>query len=247
MIIREGYKFRQDICVPCYGTDASFQLKPAAFMDYAQEIAYWAASELGFGYDQLHVHHTAWVLSRMHIHFEGYPRWRDNVKLTTWHKGLDGLYFLRDFFMDDENGSHLITCTTSWVIIDETTRRLVRPETLEHLLKVEGPVDSAIAEPCPKTTLPRGSEPEHTGSHTVSYSDIDIIGHTNNVRYVVWAMDALPYTLTSTKRPKDLYISFIKETTPGQQVELYRLQTEEGWYVEGRVDDKAVFCVKLVF
>ena len=43
---REGYKFCQDICVPCYDTDASFYLKPAAFMDMAQEIAYWAAQEL---------------------------------------------------------------------------------------------------------------------------------------------------------------------------------------------------------
>ena len=44
---REGYKFCQDICVPCYDTDASFYLKPAAFMDMAQEIAYWAACGLG--------------------------------------------------------------------------------------------------------------------------------------------------------------------------------------------------------
>ena len=43
---REGYKFCQDICVPCYDTDASFYLKPASFMDMAQEIAYWAAQEL---------------------------------------------------------------------------------------------------------------------------------------------------------------------------------------------------------
>ena len=108
-------------------------------------------------------------------------------------------------------------------------------------------MESAIEEPCPKTVLPRGAEPQSVGEHAVSYSDIDIIGHTNNVRYVVWAMDALPYELTSTKRVKDLYISFIKETTPGQKVELYRLAAEDGWFIEGRVEGKAVFCVKFVF
>ena len=46
---REGYKFCQDIYIPCYQTDANMVLKPAAFMDVAQEIAYWAAQELGFG------------------------------------------------------------------------------------------------------------------------------------------------------------------------------------------------------
>ena len=77
------------MCVPCYHTDASFYLKPAAFMDMAQEIAYWAAHELGFGYDDLHVHHTAWVLSRMHFHFEKLPKWRDDVSLYTWHNNTD--------------------------------------------------------------------------------------------------------------------------------------------------------------
>ena len=83
VVSREGYKFKQDICVPCFYTDASFYLKPASFMDMAQEIAYWAAQELGFGYDDLHIHHIAWVLSRMHFHFADPPKWRDDVTLVT--------------------------------------------------------------------------------------------------------------------------------------------------------------------
>ena len=78
---REGYKFCQDLRIPCYQTNRQTLLKPAAFMDIAQEIAYWAASELGFGYDTLHVHHTAWVLSRMHLHFDSFPKWRDGTCL----------------------------------------------------------------------------------------------------------------------------------------------------------------------
>ena len=101
---REGYKFCQDICIPCYDTDARANLRPSAFMDFAQEIAYWAASELGFGYDTLHVHHTAWVLTRMHIHFEEPLKWRDNVTLYTWHKGASGLFYLRDFDLRDSSG-----------------------------------------------------------------------------------------------------------------------------------------------
>ena len=39
--------------VPCYDVDSNMDLKPAAFMDMAQEIAYQAATALGFGYDAL--------------------------------------------------------------------------------------------------------------------------------------------------------------------------------------------------
>ena len=249
---REGYKFCQDICLPCYCTDASFYLKPASFMDMAQEIAYWAAQELGFGYDDLHVHHTAWVLSRMHFHFENPPRWRDQVTLYTWHKGASGLFFLRDFHLRDPQGGTLVTATSSWVVIDERTRRLVRPEELDDLLDVEeGSVDSAIGEPAPKVALPRGAEPEPAGEHTVAYSDVDIIGHTNNARYMVWAMDCIDYETASARRVRDVYVNFNKETTPGTTVQLFRLRTEEEgalvWYVEGRVDGKSAFCVKMVY
>ena len=46
-------RFSTDITIPCYDTDASFRLKPAAFMDHAQEMAYLAAQALHFGYDDL--------------------------------------------------------------------------------------------------------------------------------------------------------------------------------------------------
>ncbi len=243
VVRQEGYQFCQDLCIPCYQTDRQTVLKPAAFMDLAQEIAYWAAQRLGFGYDTLHVHHTAWVLSRMHIHFERPPRWRDEVKLYTWHKGASGLFNLRDFHLKDQAGNSLVTATSSWVVIDERTRRLVRPEDLQHLLEV-GEVEHAITEPAPKVQLPRDSEPEPAGEHRVSYSDIDLIGHTNNVRYVVWAMDCLPYE-EACKPVKDLYINFNKETTAGETVQLYRLRTADAWYVEGRVDGRACFVVQI--
>ena len=242
---REGYKFCQDLRVPCYQTNRQTVLKPAAFMDMAQEIAYWAASELGFGYDTLHVHHTAWVLSRMHIHFESFPMWREDVCLYTWHKGAEGLFYLRDFDLRNAAGESCIQGTSSWVVMDEQTRRIVRPEELQNLLSVEK-VDDAIAVPAPKVQLPREGQPEPAGEHTVAYSDLDIVGHTNNVRYVVWAMDCLP--LDEAEKPvKDLYINFNKETTHGQRVELFRLKDGNVWYVEGRVEGKPCFVLKLEY
>lgn len=242
---QEGYRFCQEICVPCYQTNRHTLLKPAAFMDMAQEIAYWAAEGLGFGYDSLHVHHTAWVLSRMHLHFDRYPKWRDNVSLYTWHKGVNGLFYLRDFDLKDAAGNSCIQGTSSWVVIDERTRHFVRPEDLQDLLNT-GLAQDAIATPAPKIQMPRDAAPEAAGEHAVSYSDLDLNGHTNNVRYVVWAMDCLP--LEQAECPvKDLYIVFNKETVPGQTVQLFRLQSGNSWLVEGRVDEKPCFVVQFDF
>ena len=243
-VSREGYKFRQNVCLPCYQTNDKTLLRPSAFMDLAQEIAYWAAQELGFGYDTLHIHHTAWVLSRMHIHFHKPVAWRDQVALYTWHKGPNGLFYVRDFDLCNEAGERCIAATSSWVIIDECSRHFVRPEDMAQTLQVDYQVDDALVEPAPKLVLPRGVEPEAAGEHVVAYSDIDVIGHTNNARYAVWAMDCLPFEVAD-ESVKDLYINFNKETRVGDRVQLLRLKEGNTWYVEGRVEGKPCFVVKL--
>lgn len=245
-VSREGYKFRQEVCIPCYQINRNALLRPSAFMDLAQEIAYWAAQALGFGYENLHVHHTAWVLSRMHVHFDRFLKWRDNASLYTWHKGSEGLFYLRDFELIGADGTSAVRATSSWVVIDERTRRFVRAEDMPSSLVLDYQVDDAVAEPAPKVVLPKDTCPEPAGEHRVVDSDIDIIGHTNNARYVVWALDCLPPEVAQQPM-KDLYINFNKETTAGETVQLFRLQEGNAWYVEGRVDGKSCFVVKMEY
>ena len=248
---REGNTFFQDLTVPCYEVDSSLCLKPASFMDMAQEIAYWAAQGLGFGYDDLQTHHTAWVLSRMHFHIDKAPQWRDRVHLETWHKGADGLFYLRDFRLRSESGEEVIRCTSSWLIINTETRHIVRPEALQEALRIEGAVaESAIETPAAKILPTKEMQLEAVAQRTVSYSDVDVLSHTNNARYMLWAMDVLDFGLVSTKRVSDVEINFNKETRPGDVVEMFRCRypgEPESWYVEGRVGGKPAFCAKITF
>ena len=242
-IHQKGNIFSQQLCLPCYQTDQHGLLKPVAFMDMAQEIAYWAAEALGFGYDSLHIHHTAWVLARMHVRFLRPVRWHDDITLCTWHKGASGLFYLRDFQLLNAEGDIAVAATTSWVVMDERTRRLVRPEDLQHLLQVEQ-ADNAIAEPAPKITLPKEMEP--AGEHIVTASEIDINRHTNNARYVAWAVDSLPPD-DAVRPVKEFCINFNKETKEGECVQLQRRRDGNDWLVEGRLDGKSCFAVKLGF
>lgn len=250
-IYREKNKFYQDITVPCYDVDSSRYLKPASFMDMAQELAHWAAELLGAGFDVLARKKTAWVLSRMHIHFGDAPEWRDDIRLWTWHKGFDGLFFLRDFSLRDESGRERVTATSSWLIIDTESRRLLRNPSENALLDLSTAGEGdAIAEPAPKIQLPAGAHPEEAGEHRVSYSDIDFLGHTNNVRYMVWAMDCIDFETVTSRRPKDVYINYNRETHPGETVCFRRFRTEsaEGgvsYYIEGLVDGRQSFIVKV--
>lgn len=245
-------KYEQIVTIPCYDTDAGFHLKPAAFMDLMQEIAYHAANVLHFGYDDLQTHHTAWVLSRMHFRFTDPPLWRDTVKLATWHKGLDGLFFLRDFRMSDMEGKELLSCTSSWLVINTETRRLVRStELLDIVPDTTQCHEDALPVPCGKVMMPKGVEAEKVAERKVAYSDIDIIGHTNNARYIVWSMDCIDYGILAERPVKEVAINFNKETVAGETVELFRAEVGRGdgmssFFVEGKVEGKSVFCAEII-
>lgn len=242
-------KYTEKHTIPCYDTDAAWRLKPSSFMNLAQEAAGRHAVYLGFGYDDLIASGTAWILSRVHVEFVDTPKWREDILLTTWHKGLNRLFFLRDFILTDNAGNEKVKATTSWLVLNLNTRRLVRdPKLME-----DGTVcsENVIETPADKVQMPKDVEAEFVMKHLVAYSDIDTNGHTNNAMYMQWAMDTVEYETASVRPVKEFTINFNHETKAGDIVELYRasLEDEKGLhvYVEGRVGDVSSFCVEIVF
>ena len=242
-------RYIQNFQIPCYSTDMSWRLKPASFMDYAQEAANLHANILGFGYDDLIASRTAWVLSRMRVVFEDTPKWRENMTLKTWHKGLDRLFFLRDFHMTDDEGRTRVKATTSWLVINLETRRLVRdPNLLE-----EGTIcsDNILEAPAGKVAMPKDVEPMLVMNHDVAYSDLDMNGHVNNAMYMQWAMNAVNYDISSEKPVKEFTINFNHEIKPQETVSIFKaiVEKEDGRhvFVEGKVGEQSSFCVEIIF
>ena len=241
-------KFTQEYTIPCYDTDASGRLKPASFMNLAQEAAGQHAVHLGFGYDDVIATNTAWILSRVHIRFVDTPLWKENVVLNTWHKGLNRLFFVRDFRLTDKEGKTRVEATTSWLVMNLETRRLVRDPQLREGSEC---LEDVIATPAGKVQMPKDVEPQLMFEHLVAYSDIDVNGHANNAMYMQWAMDAVDYDIASTRPVKEVTINFNHETKAGDVVALYKsiIKTEDGRrvYVEGKVGDTSAFCVEIIF
>ena len=241
-------KYIQEYTIPCYDTDASGRLKPASFMNLAQEAAGQHAVYLGFGYDDLIATNTAWILSRVHIRFVDTPMWKDDVVLTTWHKGANRLFFVRDFRLTDKEGRTRVEATTSWLVMNLETRRLVRDPQLREGSEC---LEDIIATPAGKVQMPKDVEPQLMFEHLVAYSDIDVNGHANNAMYMQWAMDPVDYDIASTRPVKEVTINFNHETKAGDVVALYKsiIKTEDGRrvYVEGKVGDTSAFCVEIIF
>lgn len=216
-------------------------------MDYAQEIAQVHAENLGFGFDDLQRTRTVWVLSRMHVKFLETPLWRDKTSFVTWHKGAEGLFYLRDFKMTDAQGRDAVLATSSWLIINVDTRRIVRDSETDGLKSAVN--EHAIAESARKVRIPSELIPEKVAEHEVSYSDVDMNGHTNNAKYLNWTMDALPYDVVKVLPVKEMTINFNHETRPGEKVSIMRASVpgENRYFVEGKVDGTSAFIVEILF
>ena len=147
-------------------------------------------------------------------------------------------------------GNVAVSATTSWLIIDLASRRMVRNSTLAENFDNTA-LGDAIAEQAEKVSVPKGLELELVDTHKVVWSDIDTNGHVNNVKYVVWALDSLEYDLVSSRQIRELVVNYDSEVLPGQSVDLYRAveNTEDGivCYIVGKVGEKSTFSVKFSF
>lgn len=221
--------------------DTGKNYKPFSFMCDAQEAANIHATEIHFGYDDLIRKNCAWVLSRIRVKYLKSPKWGDNVSLTTWHKGRDGIFYLRDFEMKDAAGASLILSTSSWLILNLESRKMIRAN---HILPdgcfsdVYG--GDAIAEHCDRLTAPE--DLKFSMEKEIRYSDIDFNGHANNAKYIEWAFDCINPELLFKSEIDEYQINFTHEARLGDTVGLYLAYIEtNSIFIEGTVNNTTIF------
>ena len=238
--------------IPCYMTDSSYRLRASSFMDLAQVMAMEGSESLGFGHDVLGREGKCWVLYRMQFRFLKPVMWKEKVTMRTWHRGLDGLVFLRDYELIGEDDAQSVIGTSSWIVFDKMTREFVRNGNLPTCISSEPQCSSSMFEAPPKkVNIPRGTYMILSCEHKVSYSDVDFVGHTNNAKYVAWAMDSLDAGFVSTHPVKEVTVNFNKESRLGDIVRIYTAEVQEEdsviFYVEGVVEGRQSYVVRIEF
>lgn len=206
--------YRKAFPILSYHLNPSGRARMTTLAYFFQEMAYQHANRLGFGYRDLKRNSTMWVLSRMKIEVSRYPAWDEVVTVETWHRGMERLFGMRDFRIRDAQGSDLALAESAWLIVDLDTRRPVRNANPAFLnsSREERVFDSNLE----KISLPENMDT--LGQHAVLYSDLDVVGHVNNVKYMEWCIDMLLAPGQSEDGIKGLEINFMHEAHPGETV-----------------------------
>lgn len=83
-----------------------------------------------------------------------------------------------------------------------------------HIYGVDGDVDYDIS----MDKIERTNDEQYYKQFSIRYSDIDSNNHVNNVKYVEWAMEAVPLDIINNYTLKRIKVVFEKETTYGDKI-----------------------------
>ncbi len=225
--------FEDKIRINSYDCDINGNWKPAAFFQHLTEAAHKHASLLGVGYPELIQHNLSWVLTRLKIKFLRFPQIDENIIIRTWPKTIQQkLFFIRDIELIDNSNQLLAQASSAWLIIDINSRRLVPPRSIEFELPgLEN--RHGLNETLEKIDLEPDGE-ERLVAHA-GYSSVDIVGHTNNSRYVEWICDAFPIVTHQEQLLDWIQVNYNHEVLPEEKVSIRVNQLEKAgtWGIQG--------------
>lgn len=206
------------------------------------------STERGFGIAKLNEEDYTWVLSRLAIELDEMPFQYEAFSVETWVENVYRLFTDRNFAVLDKNGKTLGYARSVWAMISTVTRK---PADLMAMHN-GNIVDYICERSCPieKPSRIKVKNQEPIAAITAKYSDIDINGHFNSVRYIEHVLDLFPLEKFKEKRVRRFEIAYMAESYFGEQL-LFFMDQEEGtdsYDVEVRKESGEAVCrSKVIF
>ena len=223
------------------------QCTPGGYLKYTdlcnmlQLTAGYHAEIGGISFTDMQAFNQAWVLSRMRVEILELPKWRDVVTVKTWIVSLENSRSVRALEMH-VNGKKIVGSETFWAVFNTKSRR---PEALalpsDHFEKY--PDDFSTVDRVKKVVIAENKE--ILGEREVVLSDIDIVNHVNNVKYLEWCLDWAEPDRILMLQLESFDMNFMKELMLEDEVLIYGSETENSDFYSIEKDEKVCFALQL--
>lgn len=210
-------QFEKEYRVHVYETGPDGKLNIYSLFNYMQDIASDHAIKLGFGRDDLMRDNRFWVLSRIYAVIDHWPLWEDTIILKTWPNGTDKLFALRNYEVKYPDGRHIASGTSSWLILDHTTKKVQRPDSILTQYNFKLHTESSPVRYASKIE-PARENGRISPSFRIKISDLDVNLHTNNVRYLKWVTDSYDLDFVMNNEPQSAEINYLAESRFDEEV-----------------------------
>lgn len=195
--------------------DGSGFMNVRSLFNCLQEAAYNSSRSLGTSIDTMHDDRITWVYSRLLVDVSRYPRFMENLRVSTWRSHYEGESAYREFIMEDREGAVIAKATAQLMLINIDTRK---PSAIPEFIKDQFLPELGSAAAVSLEKLPEPSGTVNEMEFRVRSSDLDINGHVNNATYAEFITECVPMELILSRRPSRVLMNFLAEVFYGQKI-----------------------------
>jgi len=189
------------------------------------------SNDRNFGMNYLNTINKTWVLSRLAIEMDEMPAAYTRFYVETWVENAMRFFTNRNFKVTDVKDGRVYGYGRSvWAMIDTETRQ---PADLFDIN--DGDIKNYILsdKECPiaKSSRVRMSDnAKLVRTIDTNYSDIDVNGHVNSVKYIEHVLDLWDLDWYKSHCLKRLEIAYVAESHQGDKLSFFREQDADGDY-----------------
>lgn len=202
--------------------NAQGELSLAVLTEKIIETATQHANSLGIGNPVMEHLGYGWVLSRLAIEMEKYPKVNEAYSLTTWIESFNRHFSVRNFMIADGEGKPCGYATSVWMVLNWKTRENAGTS---HL-RLDPEMITGRAAPIAKFGKHKILNDNEASSPAIirrfGYSDLDFYRHVNTVRYVSMLLDCFSLNQMDETEVKRIELAFMREGKYGESVKLLR-------------------------
>lgn len=217
---RKSYSFQ----IQPQFVDFQFRATMASLGDILLTTAGLNADDNGFGLRRLHDMQCAWVLSRMAIEMTRFPEQYEKIQVETWVEEVGRANTTRNFCIRDEKNEIIGNACSIWAMLDMKTRRAKDLQSLEGIHEYATGETGLIDKPIKLGSV----EGEDYDGFKVKYSDIDINGHVNSIRYIQWISDCFSLDCYRKCQVKRFEINYVNEVLFDEFVDIVGHELDPG-------------------
>jgi medium-chain acyl-[acyl-carrier-protein] hydrolase len=180
-----------------------------------------------------------WVIARTSVSISRLPDYDETIRIVTWPGSMMRILYPRFYAIEDLSGNTLVTSASIWTLIDKNKRTPVRPS--ESNVIINGS-DTRDALPLPHDFKTQ-CELRCTTRHS-RYSDLDLNGHVNNIRYLEWADDLLSPQYHKDHPLRSMKINYLSEIKPDTDVTMNYGIENDTLFICGSTDGTEAFKIE---
>ena len=215
--------------------DEHYGIKPYAILDIFQRVAGDHADKLGIGTLYCEEHNYAWILARQEVYLYDNPNPTETVIVRTFPHAPSKIEFKREYEMRSLDGVVYARGCASWVLLDLTTRRMLRSDNIYP--DGEFITSEYFQDKLSKPTVIQ-DEIYKIDTYKVVKSDIDIYHHMNNAKYAEVLFDYCDYKAIDISH---FAINYQHEIKQNEAMDIYKQVEDDTTYITGISNNQIIF------